>query len=134
MSWRSNHANDRYHRQADQQQFQGTHGQAKTIIAPPLEQGFRKNGYKGNAQRPFTEQAAQQVWNPESGNKGIRCHPGTKKRSQYHIPNVAEDSAEQGRRPHHAGSTGDISVLTFFLVSGVGIHRVLTLRGRYNNP
>ena len=84
--WRSDHANDRYDRQADQQQFQGAHGQAKSILAPPLEQGFRENGHKGNAQRPLTEQAAQQVGNPKGGNKGIRRHPGTKKRSQYHIP------------------------------------------------
>ena len=121
-------------RQADQQQFQGTHGQAKTIFASPLEQGFRENGNKGNAQRPLTEQAAQQVGNPKGGNKGIRRHPGTKKRRQYHIPHVAEDTAEQGRHPHHAGGAGDLAVLTFYLVPGGGIHRALIINGRHKNP
>jgi hypothetical protein len=125
--WRSHHTNDGDHRQADQQQLQGTHRQPQAILAVPVGHGFGKHGHESDTQGSLTEQPAQQIGDPKRGDKGIRRHPGTKKRSQHHIPDVAEDAAEKRCHSHHAGGPGDLSVLTFWSGVRFRIHMALLL-------
>ena len=93
------HADNGDNRQADQQQFQRTYGQTVGVFAIPVDQGIGENGDKGQAQGAFTEQPAQQIGNPESGDEGIGGHSGPEKRGQHHVAHVPENPAEQGGRP-----------------------------------
>jgi len=84
-------------------------GKLKGILPALPAEVLGEHGNEGDGEGAFRKKPSQEVGDSKRHEEGICRHPGAKIPGHHHVPDEAQDPAQEGVKPYHAGSPADIS-------------------------